>query len=81
MARPFFFGNNPSTSTNSSYLVQFKAGKMTYANNLVTPIRDKKGLLYLYQTPEDGLMHFCWKDRTTGSVEDVSCYEFLKASF
>ncbi|RVE44741.1 hypothetical protein evm_010593 [Chilo suppressalis] len=29
----------------------------------------RKGLLYVYQG-EDSLMHFCWKDRTTGEVED-----------
>lgn len=29
----------------------------------------RKGLVYVYQA-EDGLIHFCWKDRTTGNVED-----------
>lgn len=29
----------------------------------------RKGLLYVYQS-EDSLMHFCWQDRTTGTVED-----------
>ena len=32
----------------------------------------RKGFLYLHQS-DDSLMHFCWKDRTTGIVEDVSC--------
>lgn len=52
---------------------------MTQTGNTVTPIKDKKGLLYLYQTPDDQLIHFCWKDRTTGSVEDVS-YKIFPAS-
>uniref|UniRef100_A0A1B0CD33 Proteasomal ubiquitin receptor ADRM1 homolog n=1 Tax=Lutzomyia longipalpis TaxID=7200 RepID=A0A1B0CD33_LUTLO len=29
----------------------------------------RKGLVYVYQS-EDGLIHFCWKDRTTGNTED-----------
>ena len=36
----------------------------------VTPDK-RKGLVYIYQS-EDSLMHFCWKDRGTGNVEDVS---------
>lgn len=37
-------------------------------NKMVHPIK-KKGLLYLNQT-DDSLIHLCWKDRTTGVVED-----------
>lgn len=29
----------------------------------------RKGLVYVYQS-DDSLMHFCWKDRTSGNVED-----------
>ncbi|XP_064080426.1 proteasomal ubiquitin receptor ADRM1-B-like isoform X2 [Macrobrachium nipponense] len=29
----------------------------------------RKGQVYLYQA-DDSLMHFCWKDRTTGTVEE-----------
>jgi hypothetical protein len=38
--------------------------------NMVHPDK-RKGLVYIYQS-EDGLTHFCWKDRTSAVVEDVS---------
>lgn len=37
--------------------------------NLVKP-DTRKGLIYLNQSPEDSLMHFYWKDRSTNKVED-----------
>lgn len=37
-------------------------------NKMVHP-DNRKGLVYVYQA-EDGLIHFCWKDRTSGTVED-----------
>lgn len=40
------------------------------AGNMVHPDK-RKGLVYIYQS-EDGLTHFCWKDRTSGVIEDVS---------
>nr|XP_031843912.1 proteasomal ubiquitin receptor ADRM1-like [Nomia melanderi] len=61
------FGNNASRG-NSKNLVEFKAGKMTMKGKMVYPDA-RKGLLYVYQS-DDSLMHFCWKDRTTGFVED-----------
>ncbi|XP_076678922.1 regulatory particle non-ATPase 13 isoform X1 [Andrena cerasifolii] len=61
------FGNNASRGT-SKNLVEFKAGKMTMKGKMVYP-DTRKGQLYVYQS-DDSLMHFCWKDRTTGSIED-----------
>lgn len=67
MSRSFLFGGQPTTHQ-SNYLVQFRAGKMTVRDNMVTPIL-RKGLVYLNQT-DDNLMHFCWKDRSSNVVED-----------
>ncbi|XP_012529411.1 proteasomal ubiquitin receptor ADRM1-B isoform X1 [Monomorium pharaonis] len=61
------FGNNASRGA-SKNLVEFKAGKMTVKGKMVYP-DTRKGQLYVYQS-DDSLMHFCWKDRTTGVVED-----------
>ena len=68
--RPLF-GNIGSDSSSSKNLVEFRAGKMHLRGTTVTADK-RKGLLYLHQS-DDSLMHFCWKDRTSGIVEDVSC--------
>lgn len=62
------FGGSSGRSQ-SKNLVEFKAGKMTMKGKMVHPDK-RKGLLYVYQS-EDSLMHFCWKDRSAGVVEDV----------
>ncbi|XP_076168252.1 regulatory particle non-ATPase 13 isoform X2 [Ptiloglossa arizonensis] len=67
MSEGALFGNNASRGT-SKNLVEFKAGKMTMKGKMVYP-DTRKGQLYVYQS-DDSLMHFCWKDRTTGFVED-----------
>lgn len=67
MASQGLFGHTGRSS--SKNLVEFRAGKMTLKGTTVTPDK-RKGLVYIYQS-EDSLMHFCWKDRGTGTVEDV----------
>ncbi|XP_054752500.1 proteasomal ubiquitin receptor ADRM1-like [Lytechinus pictus] len=57
-------GGRPS----SKNLVEFRAGKMELKGTTVTPDK-RKGLVFLHQ-PDDTLMHFCWKDRTSGTVVD-----------
>ncbi|XP_020706798.2 proteasomal ubiquitin receptor ADRM1 homolog isoform X2 [Athalia rosae] len=67
MSSSALFGNNAARGT-SKNLVEFKAGKMTVKGKMVHP-DTRKGLLYVFQS-DDSLMHFCWKDRTSGVVED-----------
>ncbi|XP_074066513.1 oxysterol-binding protein-related protein 2 isoform X3 [Macrotis lagotis] len=57
-----------SRGSSSKYLVEFRAGKMSLKGTTVTPDK-RKGLVYIQQT-DDSLIHFCWKDRTSGNVED-----------
>ncbi|XP_015114341.1 proteasomal ubiquitin receptor ADRM1 homolog isoform X3 [Diachasma alloeum] len=61
------FSNN-AVRGSSKNLVEFKAGKMTVKGKMVYP-DTRKGLLYVFQS-DDSLMHLCWKDRTSGTVED-----------
>ena len=55
-----------------SNLVEFRAGRMNLIGKMVHP-DTRKGLVYLTQS-DDGLMHFCWKDRTTGKVSLTSTW-------
>ncbi|XP_061591722.1 proteasomal ubiquitin receptor ADRM1-like isoform X3 [Cololabis saira] len=57
-----------SRGSSSKYLVEFRAGKMSLKGNTVTPDK-RKGMAYIQQS-DDSLIHFCWKDRTTGNVDD-----------
>lgn len=66
MSGPFLFGNEPTTT--SKYLVEFKAGLMVLEGTTGTPIK-RKGMVYLH-LGDDNLMHFCWKDRQTGKLEE-----------
>ncbi|XP_069174398.1 proteasomal ubiquitin receptor ADRM1-like isoform X1 [Procambarus clarkii] len=65
MSTALFGGSARSSSKN---LVEFRAGKMYTKGQMVYPDK-RKGLVYLYQA-DDSLMHFCWKDRGTGTVEE-----------
>jgi len=62
------FGRNARGANQPKHLVEFRAGKMNLKGNMVHPDK-RKGLVYIYQS-DDGLTHFCWKDRTSGVVED-----------
>lgn len=64
------FGNSSlgGTSNGNRHLVEFRAGRMNMVGKMVHPDQ-RKGLVYVYQA-EDALVHFCWKDVTTGNVED-----------
>lgn len=65
------FGNSSAlggSSGSSRNLVEFRAGRMTMDGKMVHA-DTRKGLLYMNQA-EDGLIHLCWKDRTSGIVED-----------
>ena len=46
-----------------------QAGKMHLKGTTVVPDK-RKGQVYITQS-DDSLMHFCWKDRTTGLLEEV----------
>jgi 26S proteasome regulatory subunit N13 len=61
-------GGGGGIGGNSKSLVEFRAGKMSLKDKMVTPDK-RKGLIYIYQS-DDSLMHFCWKDRTTDAIED-----------
>uniref|UniRef100_A0ABD2WUE9 Proteasomal ubiquitin receptor ADRM1 homolog n=1 Tax=Trichogramma kaykai TaxID=54128 RepID=A0ABD2WUE9_9HYME len=67
MSSPALFGSSVTRGAVKN-LVEIKAGKMTMKGKMVYP-DNRKGQLYIYQS-EDSLIHFCWKDRSTGIVED-----------
>ncbi|XP_045460866.1 proteasomal ubiquitin receptor ADRM1-like [Harmonia axyridis] len=50
------------------HVVEMRAGKMELRGRTIYPDK-RKGLIYVFQS-EDSLMHFCWQDRTTGTVEE-----------
>jgi len=62
-----FQQSSTSSGSSNKNFVEFKCGKMTRSGTTVTA-DTRKGLLYVHRG-EDSLIHFCWKDRTTGTVD------------
>lgn len=60
--------------TMSETLLAFKAGRAhrRSSTNFVDA-RPEKGAIIL-TNGDDGLLHFMWKNRTTGNVEEVRCF-------
>lgn len=63
-----FSGGGSRNATTSKALVEFRAGKMNLSGTTVTP--DKRRGQVLIEQGDDQLMHFKWKDRGTGQIED-----------
>uniref|UniRef100_A0A1X7V801 Uncharacterized protein n=1 Tax=Amphimedon queenslandica TaxID=400682 RepID=A0A1X7V801_AMPQE len=61
------FGDGGRTRREPRSVIEFRAGKMTLSGTTVSP-DVRKGLVYMKY--EDSLMHFCWKDRGSGKLED-----------
>lgn len=64
------FGSSSQRQGGKKNLLEFKAGKM-YLQGKMCHADKRKGLVFIHQT-DDSLMHFCWKDRSTGKVEEAS---------
>ncbi|XP_072175345.1 proteasomal ubiquitin receptor ADRM1-like isoform X1 [Diadema setosum] len=68
MSGALFGGSSAGSRPSSKNLVEFRAGKMELKGTTVTPDK-RRGLVYVYQS-DDSLMHFCWKDRSSGTLVD-----------
>ncbi|XP_075266432.1 proteasomal ubiquitin receptor ADRM1-like [Convolutriloba macropyga] len=69
MAALFSAGSSSARTETSRNLIEFKAGKMSLKGTKV--VADKrKGTFYIHRERETMLTHVCWKDRTSGMVED-----------
>jgi len=69
MSSGALFGGTTGRSQ-SKNLVEFRAGKMTMKGRTVYPDK-RKGTVYIYQS-DDSLMHFCWRERSKSTAEDVN---------
>ena len=65
------FGGSGDGRREPRSLVEFRAGKMSLSRGVVTADK-RKGLVYMKTSDTDSLLHFCWKDRKTGELVDVS---------
>ena len=63
------FGESAGRRREPRSLVEFRAGKMKFEGKTVTA-DVRKGLVYMKL--DENLLHFCWKDRQKGTLEDVS---------
>lgn len=68
--------NTYGSTSGNRHVIEFKAGRMNLVDSEQDGVKKKmvhpdnrKGLIYIYSA-DDGLTHFCWKDRTSGTVED-----------
>ncbi|CAG8710877.1 8309_t:CDS:2, partial [Dentiscutata erythropus] len=66
----------PTPVPRRKYPVEFKAGKLIREENMLKA-DERKGLIYMDQG-EDQLMHFYWKDRKTGKLDDAYEAEFTR---
>ncbi len=68
MSSALFSGGGSRATNTSKALVEFRAGKMSLSGTLVTP--DKRKGMVMVEQGDDQLMHFKWKDRSNGTIED-----------
>ena len=65
----FFCYRYPEARKHFISYLHCRAGKMSMnSSNLVTP--DKRKGMVMVEQGDDQLMHFKWKDRTNGNIED-----------
>jgi len=72
-----------SENTKKDVLVEFKAGRMNFKEDGTKTVEPdkRKGLVQIKQSADDNIIHFIWKDRTTGT-EDINLMLFPEdASF
>lgn len=68
------FGDGVSQGRREPHsLVEFRAGKMKL-NGKTVSADTRKGLVFLRWDTEESLLHYCWKDRQNGKMEDVSIH-------
>ena len=64
------FGPSENGSREPRSLVEFRAGKMKLEESTSTVVPDKRKGLVFMKLDSNGLLHFYWKDRQHGHLED-----------
>ena len=64
------FGRQAQQRGSARYMVEFKAGRMTMEGTTVKA-DPRKGTVYINKGEDDSLLHFCWRERSASSPEDV----------